>query len=265
MEQEDADNEASLEEEAMMIKTVIQNCVKPRSGTTVSMLPDLRMKLDAAKTGRLQTKVSPEGSMGPDLDDLSENKKGAHPVVTLQGLEGAVIRGHGATSGIKTSSSLSNSSDITMEERTRQVPTIARGKALVRRAGVVNNTRKIATGRGRGAGRGKPLEDRDLKVDFTPNKVLKVDDSVFEDVEAGAAATLPLSRSTPSKRATTVKPEVKSDPYSLREGTKGEPAKSAKAKKENVNDDEKMDVSDLRTARDDDDHNAVSETNLSDV
>ena len=199
MEQEDADNEASLEEEAMMIKTVIQNCVKPRSGTTVSMLPDLRMKLDAAKTGRLQTKVSPEGSMGPDLDDLSENKKGAHPVVTLQGLEGAVIRGHGATSGIKTSSSLSNSSDITMEERTRQVPTIARGKALVRRAGVISNTRKIATGRGRGLGRGKPQEDRELKAEVTPCKVLKVDDSVFEDAEAGAAATRPLSKPTPRK------------------------------------------------------------------
>ena len=155
---ENVDPEADIEEEAMMIKTIIQNVVKPRSGTTLNMHNDLRMKLDAAKTGRLQTKVSPESPLGPDLDELPESKKGAPPVVTLQGLEGAVIRGHGATAGIRTSSSSSNSSDITMEERTRQVPTIASGRALVRRAGVVNAPGKLLP-----AGVGVPGEENQRK------------------------------------------------------------------------------------------------------
>ena len=252
------DQEANIEEEAMMIKTIIQNVVKPRSGTTLNMHNDLRMKLDAAKTGRPQTKVSPEGPLGPDLDELPETKKGAHSVVTLQGLEGAVIRGHGATVGIRTSSSSSNSSDLTLEERTVQMPNIARGKNLVRRAGVINAPRKIVTGRGRASGRGKPKEDRDEKPEPKPTKVLKVDDSVFEDAETGNSATLPLGATTPCMRALANSIEVKSDPYSLKMISKGEPAKPVVTK------DEKMDVSELRDAKQDDDHDTVSDTNLSD-
>ena len=63
----------------------------------------------------------------------------------------------------------------------------------------------------------------------------------------------------------TKKSEVKSDPYSLKETIKGEPAKPAMAKKEIVPDEEKMDVSELRAAKNDDDNDTVSETNLSDV
>ena len=75
------------------------------------------------------------------------------------------------------------------------------------------------------------------------SQVLKVDDSVFEDDEAGDAATLPLGTSTPCKSAMTKKSEVKSDPYSLKETIKGEPAKPAMAKKEIVTNEEKMDMS----------------------
>ena len=63
----------------------------------------------------------------------------------------------------------------------------------------------------------------------------------------------------------TKKSEVKSDPYSLKETIKGEPAKPAMAKKEIVPDEEKMDVSELRAAKNADDNDTVSETNLSDV
>ena len=52
--------------------------------------------------------------------------------------------------------------------------------------------------------------------------------------------------------------EVKTDPYSLKMTSKGEPAKPAVTK------DEKMDVSELRDAKQDDDHDTVSDTNLSD-
>ena len=79
----------------------------------------------------------------------------------------------------------------------------------------------------------------------TPRKVLKVDDSVFEDVKVEAANTMPL------------------DPYSLREGAKGEPTKPAKA--ELKAEDEKMEVSDLRADNTDDDRDLVSDSNLSDV
>ena len=53
------------------------------------------------------------------------------------------------------------------------------------------------------------------------------------------------------------------DPYSLRDGAKGEPTKSAKA--EVKTEDEKMEVSDLRTDNTDDDRDLVSDSNLSDV
>ena len=127
-------------------------------------------------------------------------KRDLPPVVTLQGLEGAIVRRQGATKGISTSSS-SNSSEveITLEERTKQVPSIARGRArIVRRAGVAQTNTNVSPGgdAGRGAGRGKPKGEP--QVNQQPlTKVLKVDDSVFESLKEDAAATKPLTPAHP--------------------------------------------------------------------
>ena len=267
------DCEEDIAEEAARIKMIIQNVVHPGNKlqlgreNTVSMLPDLRMKLIAAKAGKAQTRVSPQDSMGPDLDDLPEAKKDKLPVVTLQGLEGAVVRGHGATKGITTSSSSSNSSEaeITLEERVKQVPSIARGRArIVRRA--VNAETNVKGGHGgeagRGAGRGKPKGEP--QVNQQPlNKILKVDDSVFESLEEDETATKPLIPSH-SRQATPVsKGETLTDPYSLKE-PKGEPVKPALARNEQVSKVEDMEVSALRASQEED-HDVVSESNLSDV
>ena len=60
------------------------------------------------------------------------------------------------------------------------------------------------------------------------------------------------------------KKEVTTDPYALKEHVKGEPAKLAEAKMEPVLEEEEMDVSVLR-ADTDEENEAVSESNLSDV
>ena len=132
---------------------------------------------------------------------------------------------------------------------------------MIRRAGVTQSLRTI--GAGRGAGRGKPKEEQ--IVNCQPHKALKVDDSVFESVEDGAAATQPMPSSNFFPAAPMAKTEVMTDPYSLKETVKGEPAKPAMAKKEQVLEEEEMDVSVLRAGKDDDGHDAVSESNLSDV
>ena len=234
-----------IEEEAAMIKTIIQNVVRPGdlrlgSDTTIGMEPDLRMKLMAAKADRAQTKVSPEDFKGPDLDELPEVKR---EVVTLQGLEGAVIRNHGATKGISTSSS-SNSSEtditrfsISLEERSRQVLSIARGRAnsIVRRAGSTESNRKISTGRG--SGRGKPKGEP--QVNFQPRhhelvKKLesKKEDSVSRHVTSSPAYSKAHSPASPiySKAFSPAYTPAYSPIYSPGEpkAETGKPSKSAR-------------------------------------
>ena len=335
---DESDYEGDIEEQATMIKTIIQNVVKPgdlRQGTgstTVDMKDDLRMKIIAAKTARPKTVVSPTDQglgLGPDIDENPEVKKEAPPVVTLQGLEGAVVRRPGATRGIITSlSSNSSETEMTLEERRKQVPNIARGRALARKAGVTQSLRTIAPGTGRGAGRGagrgqpqvggpkvnnqprhqalidkieakaedsaprSPVYSNILSPTYSPayspvyspyypkgdsrqprNKAAKLEKSVFVK-EDEAASTKPLPKSEGGATSIlginrakdgAIKKEEMSDPYSLKQPMKGEPAKPAKAKSDTTAEaeDEKMDVSTLREEAEEND--AVSETNLSDV
>ena len=272
--EEDCD-EDDAEEEKILIRTITQNVTKPvdfryGSGTTIDMENDLRMKIDAKKLGKLQTRVSPNENSamgnGPDLDELPEVNQGfmgAPPVKTLQGLEGAVVRRHGAVPGINTSSSSSASDDITMEEKTKQVPNIAKGRATIRRSGVTQSLRKVGVGRAK-------LQD-----------VAKIEDSVFVNVKGESAATQPLPPTkffpaapmgamasagafkAKAEEVFNIKAvELKGDPYAFKTPVKGEPTKPAK--EEAVVIDEEMDVSMLR-ADTDDDNDAVSESNLSDV
>merc|ERR1711911_282919 len=80
---------------------------------------------------------------------------GAPPVVSLQGLEGWVVRKHGAVPGILTSSS-SSEGETSLPESAKyiQIPTIskkmnaARGRATIfRNPGKTESIRKISYGR----------------------------------------------------------------------------------------------------------------------
>ena len=114
----------------------------------------------------------------------------------------------------------------------------------------------------------------DIKVDQKPprKKAAKLEDSRFSNAEDGGAATRPILSSqdgatafpgiSKAKKSETKREETH-DPYALGETVKGEPSKH-KIKDEAMTEDDKMDISTLRVAADDD-NDAVSESNLSDV
>ncbi len=205
----DDDEEDFRETEALVHKTITQNVVKPvdfryRSGTTVNMEPDLRLVIDARKQGKKQTVASPDEDAamgnGPDLDEIPEvnqGSMGAPPVVSLQGLEGWVVRKHGAVPGILTSSS-SSEGETSLPESAKyiQVPTIsrkmnvARGRAtIIRKPGKVESIRKISCGRAKPAetaaavGQGSAVS-LPVKPDFKES-----DEAVFMDAEDSTSTT----------------------------------------------------------------------------
>ena len=230
---------------------------------------------------------------GPDLDELPEVNQGpmgAPPVKTLQGLEGAVVRRHGK-SGIDTSSS-SSEGDLTPGERQHQELTFGKGRASAKRSLITAPTRKVSIGRA------KPVNDSKVNDQPMVKTSAKVEDSVFVSVSTKAAETLPkpvdntypappsavkevntatsanikLGQHATSKAAaaTEVKPEY--DPYELKvqeHKVKGEPAKPAKPSV--MSEEEEMDVNDeeedvsLLRDNSDDEHDAISDTNLSDI